>query len=174
MRSSKMLCGYCVKIRRIFLMKNETYYHYSLCIPLCERHPTNWAKSWRIYLMRIGKGVEHSGTSMRGSIVSSKVDLGVAIHFCRHWRRGWRRYCITLFIVRQVGLWKVWIIRWRSSNDAATVFWIQITCSNVSCLTSRDILYSLKDQLYTSKDASNANYQRTKASLDSREIVTAC
>jgi hypothetical protein len=28
-------------------------------------------------------------------------------------------------------------------------------------LTSRDILYSLKDQLYTSKDASNANYQRT-------------
>ena len=29
-------------------------------------------------------------------------------------------------------------------------------------MTSRDILYSLKDQLYTSKDASNANYQRTE------------
>ena len=28
-------------------------------------------------------------------------------------------------------------------------------------MTSRDILYSLKDQLYTSKDASSANYQRT-------------
>jgi acetoin utilization protein AcuC len=38
-------------------------------------------------------------------------------------------------------------------------------------LTSRDILYSLKDQLYTSKDASNANYQRTKT-LAPRWIAT--
>src|SRR6266478_9162382 len=80
---------------------------YTMRQPLLNVYIKMSYKSVRWRIMRIGKGVEQSGKSMRGSIVSSKVDLGVSIHFCRHWRRGGRRYCITLFIVRQVGLWKV-------------------------------------------------------------------